>query len=209
MCCWNYIKVFKHNGAAVLSVKKVLVKRGKIHARINVPGVSLDLNVAESTSALREVRRILDTIQALPREELSVEYEPAFGWAFSEELRSSPAAMDFIRQAARAEEGTLYRKICLDNIRVVDTYKKEQYATLDINRTREQVSTNLGDVSQARFGLVHVMSTVSKDDKALLVDLIRKRLGNTDVKTHFTHKDVLGRTVIEVVLFGNFPREEF
>ncbi|HSU72610.1 MAG TPA: hypothetical protein VLJ21_02060 [Candidatus Binatia bacterium] len=191
-------------------MKKLLVKRGQIRAHIDVPGVSLDLNVAESAAALREVRRILDSLHALPREsDFSVEYEPAFGWAFSEELRSSPAAMDFIRQASRAEEGTLYRKICLDNIRVVDTYKKEHYATLDINRTREQVATNLGDVSKAHFGLVHVMSTVSKDDKALLVDLVRKKLGNTDLKTHFTHKDVLGRTVVEVVLFGNFPREDF
>jgi hypothetical protein len=206
----NYIKVFKPNNADELSVTKVLVKRGQIRARINVPGVSLDLNVAESASTLREIRRIIDSLQALPREqEFSVEYEPAFGWAFSEELRSSPAAMDFIRQAARAEEGTLYRKICLDNIRVVDAFKKEQYATLDINRTREQVVANLSDSGPARFGLVHVMSTVSKDDKALLVDLVRKKLGNVDLKTHFTHKDVLGRTVVEVVLFGQFPKEEY
>jgi len=192
-------------------VRRVLIKRGQIRARINVPGVSLDLDVAESASSLREIRRIIDSIQALPAKEpeITMEYEPAFGWAFSEELRSSPAAMDFIRQASRAEEGTLYRKICLDNIRVVDTFKKEQYSTLDVGRTKEQVSTNLSEGSNARFGLVHVMSTVSKDDKALLVDLIRKKLSNVDLKTHFTHKDVLGRTVVEVVLFGHFPREEF
>ncbi len=197
-------------------MKKVLVtKRGQIRARINVPGVSLDLNVPDSPATLREVRRIIDALNQQPRKmddaELIPEYEPNFGWTFSEELRSSPAAMDFIRQAARAEEGMLYRKICLDNIRVVDAFKKEQYATLDVNRTRDQVRANLSDVNptSARFGMVHVMSTISKDDKALLVDLIRKKMGTTELKTHFTHKDVLGRTVVEVILFGSFPREEF
>ena len=190
---------------------KIVVKKGQIRAHINVPGVSVDLNVAESASSLREIRRIIDSLQNLPSKEpeITMDFEPTFGWAFSEELRSSPAAMDFIRQAARAEEGTLYRKLCLDNIRVVDTFKREQYSTLDVNRTKEQISTNLGEGTNARFGMVHVMSTVSKDDKALLVDIIRKKLSNVELKTHFTHKDVLGRTVVEVVLFGHFPREEF
>ncbi len=187
-------------------MKEVLVKKGRIRAKINVPGVALDINVAHSAASLREVRRILDTLR---QQDVIVEQDP-YNWQFSEELRSSPAAMDFIRQASRAEQGTLYRKLSFDNLRVVDTYKKEFFSTLDPVKTKEAIKTQLSDVDgDVRFGLVHIIGTVSKDDKALLVDLVRKRFGNAELKTQFTHKDVLGKTVVEMVLFGSLQRDEF
>lgn len=192
-------------------MKKVLVTRGRIRARINVPGVSLDINATDSSSTLREVRRIIDALSARQDDQIQIDADWSQGWMFSEELRSTPQAMEFIRQASRAEQGTLYRKICLDNTRVVDTFKKENYCTLDGAKTKEVLQANLGDVNPdiARFGLVHVMSTVSSDDKALLVDMFRKRFPKAELKTQFTHKDVLGKTVVELVLFGAFAREEF
>ena len=192
---------------------ELIAKKGRIRARINVPGVSLDINATDSASTLRELRKILDALNSPKKEEesLSLDFDPGYGWAFSEELRSSPAAMEFIRQATRAEQGTIYRKVCLDNKRVVDTFKKENFSILDAKKTREMLQANLNDLKshQVRFGLVHVMSTVSKDDKALLIDLLRKRFSNAELKTHFTHKDILGKTVVELVLFGALPREEF
>ncbi len=188
-------------------VKEVLVKRGRIRARIQAPGIAVDLNIAESASSLREIRRLVETVQARQGELL---FEDPVGWQFSEELRSSPAAMEFIRQASRAEACTLYRKLSFDNLRVVDTFKKEFFATLEPNRTREQVVSQLSDIDgDARFGLVHIIGTVSKDDKALLVDALRKRFSQAELKTQFTHKDVLGKTVVELILFGKFQQEQY
>ena len=191
----------------------LIAKKGRIRARINVPGVSLDINAADSISTLRELRKILDSLNSKKSDEetIQIDYDPGYGWAFSEELRSCSPAMEFVKQASRAEQGTLYRKVCLDNKRVVDTFKKESFSVLDSKKTKELLNANLGDLQpeNVRFGLVHVMSTVSKDDKALLVDLVRRRFHNAELKTHFTHKDVLGKTVVELVLFGTLPREEF
>ncbi|MBI4151111.1 hypothetical protein HY492_03220 [Candidatus Woesearchaeota archaeon] len=188
-------------------MKEVLVQRGRIRARIQAPGIAVDLNIAESASSLREIRRLVETVQARQGEML---FEDPVGWQFSEELRSSPAAMDFIKQASRAEPCTLYRKLSFDNLRVVDTFKKEFFATLDTQRTRQQVVSQLSDIDgDARFGLVHIIGTVSKDDKALLVDALRKRFSQAELKTQFTHKDVLGKTVVELILFGKFQQEQY
>lgn len=181
---------------------KLVVKRGRIKAHVNVPGIVVDLNVPESPSALREIRKLIETVR-----QDSLEYDP-FGWQFSDELRSSPAAMEFIKQAARAEQGVLYRKLSIENVKVVDADRKECFSTLGPEKMKQALQTGLADVGQgAAIGMIHVMSTISKDDKALLVDLLRKRMPRTDFKTQFTHRDVLGKTVVEVILFGAFEEE--
>jgi hypothetical protein len=189
-------------------VKEVVVKKGRIRAHINVPGVSLDLDVADSPAHLREIRRIL---ASLPAKDLLLECDVPYYWAMSEELRASQHILDFIRQAAKAEAGAVYRKLSFDTVRVVDANRQECFSTLDATRAREQLHTHLTDFdsSVAKFGLVHVMGTVSKDDKALLVDAIRKQFPRAELKTHYTHKEVMGKAVVEVLLFGDFQREEF
>lgn len=182
---------------------KLVVKRGRIKAHVNVPGIVLDLNVPESVSALKEIRKMIELIR-----QDSIEYDP-FGVQFSDELRSSPAAMEFIKQATRAEQGMLYRKLAVENVRVVDADRKECFSTLGPEKIKQTLNTGLADIpsTNASLGLVHVMSTISKDDKALLVDALKKRMPRVDFKTQFTHKDVLGKTVVELLLFGTFDEE--
>ena len=184
------------------------MKKGRIRARINVPGVALDINVADSPVHLREIRKIL---AALPSKDLLLECDVPYYWAISEELRGNQHVLDFIRQAAKAESGAMYRKLSFDTVRVVDANRHEYFSTLDAPRAREQLHAHLTDFdsSLAKFGLVHVMGTVSKDDKALLVDAIRKQFPRAELKTQYTHKEVMGKAVVEVLLFGDFQREEF
>lgn len=193
--------------------KELVTKQGRIRAKINAPGVNLDINVADSAASLREVRKIIDALNQRRLDDLdNFELEPGFGWGFTDELRQSRGAMEFVKQAQCAEEGTVHRKISLDNIKVFDAFKKEQYSKINHEKAKELISSELKSVnaSIARFAIVHIISTVSKDDKAFLVEFIRKQLSPAEVRTHFTHKDVLGKTVVEMVLFGGFPkRQEF
>ncbi len=183
---------------------KLVVKRGRIKAQVNIPGIVLDLNVPDSVSSLREVRKLIETI----RRQETVEYDP-FVWQLSDELRSSPAAMEFVKQAARAERGMLYRKLSFENVRVVDADRKESFSTLDTHKLKPFLTNSLADISgrDATLGLVHVMSTISKDDKALLVDSLRKHFPSIELKTQYTHRDVLGKTIVELILFGQFQEE--
>jgi hypothetical protein len=187
-------------------------KKGRIKAKINVPGINLDINVSDSAASLRELRKIIDVLNEREKgEQQTLELEPTYAWGFSDELRNSRGAMEFVRQAQCAEEGTLYKKLSIDNVKVFDTFKKEQYSQLNQDKAKDLISKELKFSNDAtRMGMVHIISTVSKDDKAFLIDTIKKQLGAAELRTQFTHKDVLGKTVLEFVLFGAFPkREEF
>jgi len=61
------------------------------------------------------------------------------------------------------------------------------------------------DKRLVRFAAVHIMSNISDEEKNMLTDVLGEMLENVEVRTGFTHKDVLGKTVAELILFGKNP----
>ena len=190
---------------------------GKIRARIDVPGVSVDINTDDSLSALREVRKILDSLRNASvvgvegeYEDIGVESSPRQSiWSLSEEARSNDQFMEFVKLASKAEEQCQYRRISVPNKRVIDVAGKKIYATLELDDIKKSVLGALHSIEPSRiaFVAVHVMGTISDEEKNTLCTVVAEHLVTAEVKTCFTHKDVLGKTVAEILLFGPMVTE--
>gem|GEM_PF-3181322 len=196
-------------------MKKLLMQlRGRIHAKINVPGVNVDIHTRDSPVALREIRKILDALRAASGgeeyDDITLESTPRHPlWSMSDEARSIPEFMDFVKLASKAEEQMTYKRLSFANKRVIDISTNKSSVILDVADAKKQIRHALKDVNpkDVKFIGVHVMGAIDDDEKRLICDEVAQRIGKGDVRVSFTNKDVLGKTVAEVLLFGRLVEE--
>lgn len=210
--------------------KKIISKGGAkinpnnpkgIRASIRFPGINLDINTSDSLAVLKEIRRLVDSLQTIRYkavedeifDEFHLEGDPymcRLEGSISEDLKKHKDVMKFIKQAVRTENDFRYRKISLQNKKVLDIIKKESYSTVDFESASKSVKRLLFNINpkDVNFLVIHIASSLVKDDKEMILDLMNKPFESASVKTIITDKDVLGKTLVEAILFGNFNDED-
>ena len=198
-------------------MKKVAKRRpkkvtGTIRAKIEIPGVSVDICTNDSLNALREVRKIIDSLQANPVSSGEREMEDMtmdsshknIWWSISDEARSQTEFMDFVQLASKAEEQVTYKRAAIPNKSVIDMISQESYATVEITAVRKAIQDALRSVhtNDVKFAAVHVMSNVPDSEKNMICDVVGEQVKRVELKKAFTHKNILGKSVVEVLLFG-------
>jgi len=187
--------------------------RGSIRAKINIPGINVDICTTDSLNALREVRKIIDTIKSTHLSSGEEEFEELnmdashknIWWSISEEARSNTAFMEFIQLASKTEEQVLYKRVAIPNKSVIDMVEKKSYATVEVNAVRKAVQQTLQEVQphHVKFVAAHILSNVSEQEKNMICDIVGEQTQKVDVQKAFTDKNMLGKTVVEILLFGS------
>ena len=181
----------------------------EIEATINFPNVSIKFSSSNPLAGLREINKLLDTMRNM---DLAIDADiddPLF-FRFinlSEELRNSVEVMEFLRSVNKVEENFRQRKVSLENIKIFDFANKSYTTSIDSGVISKKIDRLLEGVKRSDYGVVHVMGSTCNEEKQGILDEIRNKLPKTELKTLVTNKELLGKTVIEAIFFGDFGQE--
>lgn len=192
---------------------KRLQKRGTIKAEITFPNVKITIDGEEPVKGLKEINRVLHSIKAIEfnRQYVDVDDENV-AWRLgylSEELRENQAAVGFINEASKVEEGFRFKKFSLENTKIIDLNTGTHSIALSQTKLAKQTFAVCFGNEKSSFALIHVMGSLPEPEKMKIVEQFKNRLGKAKIKSVFTNKDVLGKTMVEAVFFGQFQEEDF
>jgi len=194
--------------------QRVVQRKGKFEARLNFPSVKLRVESEDPVRSLQEVNKILQALRSmeLNREYLAeIEEEPFWlrlGY-LSDEMRSNPECMEFIKQASQIEENVKFKKLAVENTKILDFNKKEFSSSISIKKMRQRITNLCRGYERAGHAVVYITGNASPDEQSAIVDMFKSALPHVDLRSYITNKNLLGKTVIELVLFGPFEEEYY
>lgn len=176
---------------------------------------NLQLELEGDKKHIFELRKLFSEINKLSADEMDPvnleELIPSTSvpfWKFSKEIQKNDAAMDLINDVSQAEEGIRIRKISINNINeITDKGTTTSIDLEEIKDSMDKLFLNI-DKKKTNFALIHTISNVNDDCCSIINDQIKKKIPNSKTKTLKTKKDILGKTIIECLFFGNYPEEE-
>ena len=171
----------------------------------------------DAVSSLKELNKMLTTIKTIEfnQEAIAVAQQSleddALTWrlgCLSDDVRESAELMAFIRDCLKIEEGFRHKKVALANKKILDFEERKATSTVRTDRFQQKVAHFCSSCEKANYAVVHVSGSIPDHEKKQILDHVKQRLPRTHVRHLFTEKDVLGKTLLEGVFFGNFPDEE-
>ncbi|MBD3318829.1 hypothetical protein GF342_02880 [Candidatus Woesearchaeota archaeon] len=181
-----------------------------LRAKISFPHLSIEFTSADSLGSLREINKMLNTLRAMDFALETSEMDDPLFFRFinlSDELRANREIMDFLRSVNKIEENFKQKKVSIENTKILDFSNNSYSTSVDTEVVAKKLGHLLKGVSNADYVVIHVIGSISSEEKQGIVDGIKNRLQRADVKTLFTDKELLGKTVIEGIFFGDFAEE--
>lgn len=180
--------------------------------KLNLPFLKLDLENA-NTKQITELRKLLGEVNRISlldlEQEAFEELMPQFPfWKVSKEIQKNDKFMNVINEVSQLEDGVIVRKSSVENINEIT----DQGTTTRINEDemKKRVSQIFYDVDNTKvnFALIHIMGDIPEEEFMVINDQVRKHIPNAKIEMMKTKKEVLGKTLVECVLFGPLPQEE-
>lgn len=184
----------------------------KIDLKIKTPFLQLEMKGSQRN--ITELRRLFMEINKLSMADLDLDVDELMPsstvpfWRFSKEIQKNTKTMDLINQVSQIEDGLIIRKESISNISEISdegtTYK------INLLETKKVVNKlfNRVEINKTNFVLIHIMGKISDDCFDIVYDQIKKEVPNAKTEILKTKKDILGKTVVECLFFGNYPDEE-
>ncbi len=193
-------------------MKNVVVKKkGELNATLAFPNVKLTLRSNDPVCSLRELNKVLHALKAIEfnREFYECEEDPLFFKLsyLSEEVKNHNESMEFIRTVAKIEENLKHKKIAVENTRILDFQSNQYTSNVDRMKLKNKINILCSSVEHANYALIHVMGDGDNEEKSSIIDQIKSKIPHAEIKSIFTNKNLLGKTVIEGVFFGPFEEE--
>lgn len=207
--------MFKYKNAHINWImKKVLgQKKGEINATVSFQNLKLTLTSNEPAACLRELNKIMHTLKAIEFNNEFYDYEedPLFFKLsyLSEEVKNNQDSMNFIKTVSKIEENLKHKKIAVENTRVLDFTSNQYTSSIDSVKLKNKLSILCSNVEKASYVLIHIIGDSDENEKRSIIDQIKNKIPRAEIKSLFTNKDLLGKTVIEGVFFGPFEEEAF
>jgi len=182
-----------------------------MEAHLNFPNLKLNIQSEEPISSLKELTKILHTLKAIEfnRDFYDYDEDPVFfrlGY-LSDELRENENAMNFLKAAMKVEDNFRHRKLSLENTKIIDFNSKVYTSSINILKNKQKIISLCRGLERSSFAIIHIMGTITQDEKQAITDLIKNKLMKTEIKSFFSNKEMLGKTVIESIFFGPFEDE--
>ena len=114
--------------------------------------------------------------------------------------------VDFLRSVNKVEENFRQKKVALENLKIIDFGNNSYTTSVDSSGVTRKIDQLLQGVQNADYAVIHVMGSISKDEKQGILDAVRNKLSKAEIKTLLTNKELLGKTVIEGIFFGDFAQ---
>lgn len=189
---------------------KPLKRPDVLEATLNFPNLQVKFTSNDPVTSLRELNKLLNTVRNMDIAIDAAELDDPLFFRFmnlSEELRNNNDVMEFLRSVNKVEENFKQKKVAIENLKILDFTDKSYSTSLDATRVHRKIKQLVADVEQADYAVIHILGAVSEDEKKMIVDAISSKLPRTQIKSLLTNKELLGKTVIEGVFFGDFAQD--
>jgi hypothetical protein len=187
--------------------KKPETKADSFEANLSFPQFNVRFTSADPLSSIRELTKMLRCLKDMDMSIETADLDDPLFFRFiniSEEIRSNRDIMEFLRSVNKIEENFKQKKVSLENIKILDFANNSYTTSIDQSNISKKISHLLKGVHKSDYVVIHVIGSITKDEKQGIVDNIKNHLPNADIKELFTNKELLGKTVIEGIFFGDF-----
>lgn len=187
--------------------------RERIKLKINMPFFKVELE-GDPGRHIPELRKLISELNKISLTDLEVgaleELLPSMSfpaWRLSRELQKNDKLMSTLSQMSQLEEGVAVKKVSIENVSEVS--ESRTLSRINIAEIKKAVSKLFFDVDVKKisFALVHAMGNIPDENFEIIFDQIKRQLPASKVDTLKTKKEILGKTLVECVIFGNFPEE--
>ncbi len=175
--------------------------------------MKIQVETDDAVMGLREVNKLINSIRLLEANDFFFEdCDDALFWRLgnvSDEIKNNPELMNFIKSVLSVEENFRHRKVAIENKKIVDLNTNAYTSTMDITKIKSKILSLIDGGTDINYGIIHVIGSIPVNEKQAIIDAIKNKLYNCELKSVFTNKELLGKTVVEAVLFGQFEPETF
>jgi len=189
---------------------KTLKAADELEATLNFPNITVKFTSKDPVSSLRELNKLLNTLRNMDVPIESSDLDDPLFFRFinlSDEMRNNQDIMEFLRSVNKVEENFKQKKVAIENLKILDFTNKSYTTSLDSSTVQKKISHLVQGVVNADYAVIHIIGSISEDEKKMLVDAVSSKLPRTEIKSLLTNKELLGKTVIEGVFFGEFVPE--
>ncbi|MBW3020223.1 hypothetical protein KY334_02925 [Candidatus Woesearchaeota archaeon] len=158
----------------------------------------------ELTNFFSEINRIASDVD-INMEEL-VSNVPL--WKLSKELQLKKDTINQMEDLLEAESGMIVEKISFNNVNEINDNGTTVSLNFDEIKQGTKKFLQQVDVTKANYLIVHIISNVDKEYCSIIYDNIKRHLPHVDTKLIKTKKNILEKTIVECVFFGDYSDEE-
>jgi len=186
----------------------------RVKLTLNLPMVKLELT-GDPKKHISELRKLFAELRQLSSvaidAELLEEALPSLTlpfWKLSKDVQKNEATMSMLNKLSQLEEGIALRKMTAENISELTDQGSVSKVNVQSVKTNVHGMLHDIDVEKVNTVFVHVAGDVDKEGFDIILDQVAKHLPHARFEKLQTQKDMMGKTLVECVLFGNLPSEE-
>ncbi|MBW2998070.1 hypothetical protein KY321_00900 [Candidatus Woesearchaeota archaeon] len=128
-------------------------------------------------------------------------------WKLSKELQMKKDTIGQIEDILEAEQGMLVEKISFNNVNEINDNGTTVSLNFDEIKTGTQKFLQKVDADKANYLIVHIISNVDKEYSSIIYDNIKRNLPHIETRLIRTKKNILEKTIVECVFFGDYSEE--
>ena len=189
-----------------------------IKAKIDLPTIKLNVKSQDALRSLREIRKIMESVQRHPEpglydlREIELEngvYYDARFTQLSGEFSRNRAMMQVASALSDTFHDSRVRRTNINTLSEINVSKGTAERRIDAKAAKKAASHILGDVDKSRISniLVHVMGDIPKRDAAMVVDHLRNELPGAKMESAFKSRRLTDKVTVEAIMFGEFGAE--
>lgn len=181
---------------------------------INLPAVKMELsgNPAKHIPELRklfiELRKLSDVdMDTSALDEMLATMNFPF-WKLSKEVQKNDRVMGLLQKVAQIEEGALVRKVAIENLKeITDSGAVSKVNLVEIKQGLQELFTDVNS-DEINYVFCHVMGNMSEENYGIVFDQLVRELPHAKFEFLKTSQNILDKTMVECMVFGNFPTQE-
>jgi len=186
----------------------------RVKLTLNLPMVKLELT-GDPEKHISELRKLFAELRKLSSvaidAELLEEALPSLSlpfWKLSKDVQKNEKTMSLLNKLSQLEEGIALRKMTTENIS--ELTDQGSVSKVNVQAIKNSVKGMLQDIETEKVNtvFVHVAGDVEKEGFNIILDQVVKYVPHAHFESLQTEKDMMGKTLVECVLFGNLPSEE-
>ena len=180
-----------------------------LNIKVDLPTFQLEVRSQEPTTALAEIRRILDSLnidEAVIYEEFVTEELKA---VFSEHFVKNTEVMTAIKHLLKKEDDYRIASIEIPSKALIDLdngTKSVQVEKRDVKRSIIQLTNHL-DSNLVKQGIIHVNGVVDEDARLMIIDHVHTLMPTAQLRA-FQSSTKDANVTVECIFFGEFPEED-
>lgn len=180
-----------------------------LHAKLNHGLLKLDIKTKDVNSSLKELRRIMELLNAQEEDFVEDLFTFELRNMLSEEFVNNVAAVTEFKKYLSMEERYKILKEAIPATEELDFIQGKKLLRLDTNKIKLTVAKLLETISktQTKHVIVHIKGLISDNERLMIVDNIHQKIPHAKIRAFHSEQDIENKILVETIFFGDYPEE--